>query len=366
MVTSALPGEGKTFTAVNLAMSIAMEFDNTVLLVDGDVAHPSLPSVLGVPPSPGPARPADRATSSTSPTCCVKTNIEKLTILPAGSRHRRATELLASEQMASLLRELASRYPDRIIIFDSPPLLATTEARVLATHMGQIVMVVAADSTTQHAVKQALATIESCEIVLMMLNKASKTDVGTLLWLLRGRWPRYAPSRRRGALRGGALAGANARASRLGRRLRGGGCSAASSRSASVAAMRADLAPRAVGRACRKRCTNNVNLQPIRTSAQGDLVTQITPTLAIDEKGARTSLAGAIARPVLLYAKTGARKQQGLSRGEPARQCRELSRSSSMSRARSTSRSSSSTRSARSRRASPTRRRTATRRRPIG
>ncbi len=109
----------------------------------------------------------------------VKTNIEKLSILPAGGRHRRATELLASEQMASLLRELASRYPDRIIIFDSPPLLATTEARVLATHMGQIVMVVAANSTTQHAVNQALATVENCDIVLMMLNKSSKTDVGT-------------------------------------------------------------------------------------------------------------------------------------------------------------------------------------------
>ena len=109
----------------------------------------------------------------------VKTNIEKLSLLPAGTRHRRSTELLASEQMASLLREIASRYRDRIIIFDSPPLLATTEARVLATNMGQIVMVVAADATSQHAVNQALATIEGCEIVLMVLNKASRTDVGT-------------------------------------------------------------------------------------------------------------------------------------------------------------------------------------------
>ncbi len=80
--------------------------------------------------------------------------------------------------MASLLRELATRYRDRIVIFDSPPLLATTEARVLATQMGQVVVVVAADSTTQRAVDQALGTIESCEIVLMMLNKANKTDVG--------------------------------------------------------------------------------------------------------------------------------------------------------------------------------------------
>ncbi len=108
----------------------------------------------------------------------VQTNIEKLIVLPAGSRHRRATELLASEQMAGLLRELASRYPDRIIIFDSPPLLATTEARVLATHMGQIVMVVAADATSQHAVNQALATIESCESS-DDAEQGDKTDVGT-------------------------------------------------------------------------------------------------------------------------------------------------------------------------------------------
>jgi receptor protein-tyrosine kinase len=87
--------------------------------------------------------------------------------------------LLASEQMAIVLHELATRYPDRIVIFDSPPLLPTTEARALALHMGQIVMVVAADSTRQHAVNLALATIENCDIVLMMLNKADKTDVGT-------------------------------------------------------------------------------------------------------------------------------------------------------------------------------------------
>jgi receptor protein-tyrosine kinase len=177
MVTSSLPGEGKTFTAVNLAMSIAMELDNTVLLVDGDVAHPMLPSLLGIPTSPGLLDLLTKDNLDVSD-ALLRTNVEKLTILPAGSRQRRATELLASEQMAALLRELASRYSDRIIIFDSPPLLATTEARVLATHMDQIVMVVAAESTTQQAVGHALAAIESCEIVLLMLNKARRTDVG--------------------------------------------------------------------------------------------------------------------------------------------------------------------------------------------
>jgi len=178
MVTSALPGEGKTFTSLNLALSIATEIDSTVLLVDGDVAHPSVPGLLGAPHGPGLLDLLTRDDLDFAD-ALVKTNIEKLSLLPAGSRHRRSTELLASEQMASLLREIASRYRDRVIIFDSPPLLATTEARVLASNMGQIVMVVAADATSQHAVNQALATIEGCEIVLMVLNKASRTDVGT-------------------------------------------------------------------------------------------------------------------------------------------------------------------------------------------
>ena len=178
MVTSALPGEGKTFTAVNLALSVAMELDTTVLLVDGDVAHPELPRVLGTPASPGLLELLTTNELDVSD-AIVRTNVDNLSILPAGAHHRRATELLASEQMAIVLHELGTRYPDRIVIFDSPPLLPTTEARALALHMGQIVMVVAADSTRQHAVNLALATIENCEIVLMMLNKADKTDVGT-------------------------------------------------------------------------------------------------------------------------------------------------------------------------------------------
>jgi receptor protein-tyrosine kinase len=177
MVTSALPGEGKTFTALNLAISMAMEVDSSVLLVDGDVAHPTFPELLGVPPSPGLL---DLLTNTDLDVgdALVKTNIEKLTVMPAGSRQRRATELLASEQMVTLLSELSSRYPDRIVIFDSPPLLATTEARVLAANMGQIVMVVASNATTQHAIRHALAFLENCDIVMMVLNKALQSDVG--------------------------------------------------------------------------------------------------------------------------------------------------------------------------------------------
>lgn len=178
MVTSALPGEGKTFTAVNLAMSIASEFDSTVLLIDGDVANPALPRLLGVPETPGLLDLLTHDGMDVGETL-IRTNVEKLSLIPAGKPNVRSTELLASAQMAKLLDEVSSRYPDRIIVFDSPPLLATTEARVLASHMGQLVMVVAAETTTQGVLTQALATVEACPVVMMLLNKASQSDVGT-------------------------------------------------------------------------------------------------------------------------------------------------------------------------------------------
>jgi len=178
MVTSALAGEGKTFSAVNLAMSLAMELDSTVLLVDADVANPTLPSVLRFSSPKGLLDVlTDRKIGL--PDVLLRTNVPKLSILPAGTPHRRATELLASEAMVRLIAEIANRYADRIVVFDAPPLLPTTESRVLATHMGQIVVVVEADRTTHSALKQALATIESCPIVMTMLNKAARSEVGS-------------------------------------------------------------------------------------------------------------------------------------------------------------------------------------------
>lgn len=177
MVTSALPGEGKSFSAINLAISIAMELDNTVMLVDADVARPSVLNMLGLPPAKGLLDVLSENSVDISGVL-LRTNIEKLSILPSGTPHPRATELLASDTMIRLLDDMASRYSDRIIIFDSPPLLLTTEARVLATHMGQVVMVVNAENTAQAAVKQAIATIESCPLKMMMLNqvRTSKSE----------------------------------------------------------------------------------------------------------------------------------------------------------------------------------------------
>jgi protein-tyrosine kinase len=174
MVTSALPGEGKSFTAINLAISIAMEMDNTVMLVDADVARPTVLSMLGLPPTEG-LLDVITANSLDISGVLLRTNIEKLSILPSGTQHQRATELLASDAMIRLLDDMAKRYPDRIIIFDSPPLLATTEARALATHMGQIVVVVQAGETSQGAVKEALSTIAACPLKMMVLNQATQS-----------------------------------------------------------------------------------------------------------------------------------------------------------------------------------------------
>ena len=176
MVTSALSGEGKSFCAVNLALSMAMELDNTVLLVDADVANPSVLEILGLPQAPGLLDVLTDPLRDLS-SVMLRTNVDKLSILPAGTRHERATELLASDAMTRLVHEMASRYPDRIIVFDSPPLLLTTESPVLATHMGQIVVVVEADQTTSNAVKQALATLERCPVVTTLLNKARSSDM---------------------------------------------------------------------------------------------------------------------------------------------------------------------------------------------
>jgi exopolysaccharide/PEP-CTERM locus tyrosine autokinase len=176
MVTSALSGEGKSFTAINLAMSMAAEMDYTVMLVDADVARPSVPRMLGFAPGPGLLDILEASADMAS--VLLKTNIDKLTILPSGTPHPKATELLASDAMRQLLDDIATRYPDRIIIFDSPPLLLTTEARVLASHMGQIIMVVQADKTLQGDVQHALSTIESCPIRLMLLNQARAESAG--------------------------------------------------------------------------------------------------------------------------------------------------------------------------------------------
>jgi exopolysaccharide/PEP-CTERM locus tyrosine autokinase len=170
MVSSALPGEGKSFIALNLAMSIAMERDSRVLLVDADTTRPSLSAMLGAPLAEGLLDLVTNAALSPRQTL-LKTNLERLTFLPSGTPRANATELLASEAMERLVEHLASRYSDRILIFDAPPLLAATEPSVLAGYMGQVVLVVEAQRTTHKAVQHALTAVEACPVVMTVLNK---------------------------------------------------------------------------------------------------------------------------------------------------------------------------------------------------
>ncbi|MCP5152374.1 MAG: AAA family ATPase [Ectothiorhodospiraceae bacterium] len=173
MVTSSVPGEGKTFTSLNLAISLTMELDRRVLLVDTDVQRGGVSRVLGLDPGPGLSDylallDVDLADF------LVRTNIPKLTLLPAGRMYPNLTELFASDDMERLCQEFATRYPDRVVVFDTAPLLATSGASVLAHHVGQVVMVVEALRTPQSALREALRMLDGVpsERIGLVLNKS--------------------------------------------------------------------------------------------------------------------------------------------------------------------------------------------------
>jgi len=171
MVTSALPGEGKTFLSLNLAMSMAMERDRTVLLVDTDVAKSDIGQLLGVRGPEGLTDVLEHPEVDLADVL-VKTSIPKLTVLPAGRAHRNVTELFASAAMRRLVEELATRYSDRVVIFDTAPLLATTGSAVLAQLVGQVVVVVEAVRTSQRALAEALRHLGRTHDVGVVYNKS--------------------------------------------------------------------------------------------------------------------------------------------------------------------------------------------------
>ena len=177
LITSSLPGEGKTFTAINLALSIANERDKQVLLIDADVARPSISKVLGIQPRSGLIEYLDNQDILFSDVL-LDTNVPGLRIVPAGKTHKHSTELLSSNKMALLVEELSSRYPDRIIIFDSPPLLAATQGEILAKLVGQIVLVVEAERTLQSMVMESVSKLSACDVVLAVFNKTKRNADG--------------------------------------------------------------------------------------------------------------------------------------------------------------------------------------------
>ena len=171
MVASSRSGEGKTFTAINLAMSIASERDLTVLLIDADVAKPDIPNVLGFEADLGLVDLIADDQIAVSDVI-MRTNIENLSVLPAGRPHHLATELLASDRMEMLMSELSLRYPERVVIVDSPPALLSSIAGVLALNVGQTLFVVEAERTSQTAVDSAIGLVSACKNINLLLNKS--------------------------------------------------------------------------------------------------------------------------------------------------------------------------------------------------
>jgi protein-tyrosine kinase len=173
MVTSALPGEGKTFTATNLAFALAAERDLHVLLIDADVIHPSVGTLFDSPEGPGLTDLLNG--KSTVPEVirrCV--DQQNLSVIFSGARDEHAPELISSKKAADLFLDISRRYKDRIIIFDTPPVLASSETASLAMYMHQTFMVVAAASANRDQVQMALDNISACRNISLVFNKAPK------------------------------------------------------------------------------------------------------------------------------------------------------------------------------------------------
>lgn len=169
LIASANPGEGKTFSAVNLALSLAVEADHDVLLIDADIAKPSVLETLGLEDGPGLM---DALADPHLPLgdCLIQTDIAGLKVMPAGTAHMHDTELLASARTEALLAQLEAGAPGRILILDSPPVLAASPAAVLAGHVGQLIMVVRADTTLESALRDAIGLMGACPHIQLLLN----------------------------------------------------------------------------------------------------------------------------------------------------------------------------------------------------
>ena len=177
LVTSPHSGEGKTFCAVNLSIAMAAERGGEVVLVDADIAQPSIVSLLGLPGGPGLmdalADPHARVED-----LVLKTDIGGLFVLSAGNQGRGGSELLASARTAEVLRRLTQGSPNRMIVFDSPPALAASPAADLAKHVGQTLLVCRADRTGRSALEDAVHLLGACPDIKLLLNAAHFSPSG--------------------------------------------------------------------------------------------------------------------------------------------------------------------------------------------
>jgi protein-tyrosine kinase len=178
MVSSALPGDGKTFTTLNLALSMARERDHGVILVDGDVAKPHMSKLFNASYEQGLLDVLQNPALSVE-SVLLPTDVNGLTVLPVGRQSEQATELLASARMREVIQNLVELDPNGLVIVDSPPILLTSEARVLASLFGQVVLVVRAGNTPQQAVLDAIALLGEGAQVNLVLNQALHAGEGS-------------------------------------------------------------------------------------------------------------------------------------------------------------------------------------------
>ena len=176
MVTSARPGEGKTFTAISLAMSVVAEQDTHVLLVDADLSRRNLSHTVGLRGRPGLI---DLLSKDPPPLAEVllSTDVPRLSVLPAGGDHPLANELLAGPTMRQLVRSISERYRNGMVIFDTSPALVSTDPSVLALSVGQAIVVVQANRTSRSSVEEALALLKGCGQINLVLNRVPPSEL---------------------------------------------------------------------------------------------------------------------------------------------------------------------------------------------
>jgi receptor protein-tyrosine kinase len=178
LVTSALPGEGKTFTALNLALSIVRDRELRVILVDGDVQRPGLTPSLGLEGRPGLNEVLEDVRLDIG-SVTYQTDIEGLFVVPAGKWHDQAPEFFAGSRMPQVIEDLIRRVGNGVIVLDSPPLLATNEAQIATRYVGQVLFVVKADETEQRAVREAMALIDKSASTSAVLNQVRPSGLGS-------------------------------------------------------------------------------------------------------------------------------------------------------------------------------------------
>jgi receptor protein-tyrosine kinase len=178
LVTSAMPGEGKTYTALNLALSIVRDRELRVILVDADVERPGLTPALGLDGSPG-LNEVLEDTGRDVGSVTYQTDIEGFFVVPAGKWHDQAPEFFAGSRMPQVIEDLIRRVGNGVVVLDSPPLLATNEAQVVTRYAGQVLFVVRAEDTEQRAVREALALVDETVPISAVLNRVQHSILGS-------------------------------------------------------------------------------------------------------------------------------------------------------------------------------------------